>query len=243
MANNAPQSVQFVFQRPIRILYTDALMVAKPFKNDDGTQGMPRFNCQGLIPLDHPQINEFKALVMKVAREGLPVHVDAAGQWTHAGLKLPLKTGEQMIAEGVAKANAKGRAAPDREHYRGNMVLFMQKPEKAQDGRTLPPPRLVVMQGGAMREYVDANRLLAKDFFYNGVLAAVSVQLKAFTGFGGGVTCYIDRVMSLNVGDRINIGRSDEDVFGTADSFNEYIGHATSESVIPAQQAASASPW
>jgi hypothetical protein len=42
-------SVNFTFTKPIRLLYTDSLIQPKKFKNDDGTEGMPRFNIQGII--------------------------------------------------------------------------------------------------------------------------------------------------------------------------------------------------
>lgn len=227
------QAENFVFNKPIRLLYTNALIGPVAFRNDDGTQGSPRFNMQGLIPPDHPQLGAFQQLVLKVARNDLPAHVDAAGQWTHEGLKLPLKNGDRLIAESVAKARAKGKEPPDRSFYAGQMVLLAQKPEKSRAGAVLNPPGLVVLQNGKMVEYADAQRPLAKDFFYSGVMASVSVQLKGFTGFGGGVTCYLDRVLSLNTGDRIPVGRDDESTFGSADSYSEYVGHVSVESVIP----------
>lgn len=237
------QAENFVFTKPIVLLHTSSLIAPMAFRNEDGTTGLPRFNCQGLIPPDHPQLAEFQALVLKVAQAGLPAHLGDDGQWSAAGLKLPLKSGDRMIAESAAKARAKGKEPPDRSYYAGQFVLMAQKPEKSRAGALLTPPRLVVLQGRQHVEYADTQRTLAKSFFFNGVLAAVSVQLKEFSGFGGGVTCYLDRVLSLNVGDPIHIGRDDESVFGTADSYSEYVGHISAEMPSAGMAASAPSPW
>ena len=233
-------SVNFTFTKPIRLLYTDSLIQPKKFKNDDGTEGMPRFNIQGIISPDHPQLAEYGQAILNVARQALPAHVDSTGAWTHEGLKLPLKSGDQMIAEAAAKARARGREPGDKSFYAGQKVMFAQKSERSQAGALLVPPILVVLQGGQKVRYEDEQRSLAKSFFYNGVLAVVSVQLKAYTGFGGGVTCYLDRLMSLNMGDRINIGRTDDDVFGSSDDYSQYVGHVSAEAVLPPQ---AGQPW
>jgi len=233
MANTSFPSVSFTFTKPVRLLYTETLLQPKKFKNDDGTEGLPRYNLQGIIPPDHPQLGEFYGLVLQVAQQALPAHVDQTGQWSPQGLKLPIKSGDQMIAEHQAKARARGKQPADKAFYAGQWVVFAQKPEKSQAGNLLQPPVLVVLQNGQKVRYEDEQRSLAKPFFYNGVLASVSVQLKGFTGFGGGVTCYIDRVLSLNTGERINIGRSDDDVF--ADDYSQYVGHVSAESVVPLQ--------
>ena len=235
----AVQAVPYVFTKPVRLLYTDGLMQAKPFIGEDGTKGAPRYSCQCLIPEDHPQLEEFKSLVLRLAREGLPAHVDEEGKWTPVGLKLAIKSGASLIAKANAKATALGRTPPDRSFYAGQYVLSVNAYATDQNGVARTPPRLVVYQNGQQVPYVDEERPLAKRFFYNGVLASVAINVKAFTGGDGGVTAYINRVLSVNSGEPINVGRSDEDVFGSSDNFSEYVGHVTAES----PSAGMANPW
>ena len=221
------QAENFVLTKPGRLVYTHSLIAAVPFRNDDGTTGLPRYNCQVLIRKDNPQLGELQAVVTKVASAAFP------GRDVQT-LKLPLRDGDKLNTERAQRA----KAALD--FYSGHFVLFAQKPEKSRAGAMLNPPGLKVLQGGQHVDYSEpAQRMLAKPMFYNGVLASVSVQFKAFSGFGGGVTCYLDRVLSLNVGDLIPIGRDDDSIFGTPDSFSEYVGHATAES----PSAGMANPW
>jgi hypothetical protein len=178
---------------------------------------------------------------LKIAREGLPAHVGEDGQWTPLGLKLPIKSGASLIAKANAKAAALGRKPPERKFYEGHFVLSVNSYATNPDGVAQTPPRLVVMQNGAQVPYVDEERPLAKRFFYDGVMASIAVGFRAFTGGEGGVTAYVQRVMSLDAGERIAIGKSDEDVFGSADNYKEYVGHVTAET--PSAGMPSGNPW
>ena len=212
------QAENFLINPPGRLVYTDSLIAPKAFRSKDGAGGLPRYNCQVLIAETNPVIPQLQALILKIAAEKFaPRDVRT--------LKLPLKSGISLNGERVTQ----GKQPLD--FYPGNFVLFAQKPEKSRAGALLTPPGLKVLQGGKPVDYSN-RRDLAKSFFYNGVLAAVSVQFKDFSGFGGGITCYLDRVLSMNSGDLINVGRSDEDVFGSADSYAEYVGTISAESVL-----------
>lgn len=221
----------FVFTKPVRLLYTHSLITPVAFKSKGGAAGKPRYNVQALIPKDHPQLKALMDVILGLAAEKFP-----GADVTKLGL--PLKDGDKLFATAAALTPPK-----DKPYYRGHMVLMAQKPEKNLKDELLAPPRLVVAQGGAWNEYADAQRILAKPFFYNGVLASLSVQFKEYPGFGGGITCYLDRLGSLNVGEHIQVGRDDEDVLGSVDSFNEYVGHVTAESVVASQPGSAASPW
>ena len=217
----------FVFTKPVRLVYTNSLIAPIAFRDKSGVQGLPRYNTQALIPKDHPQLGDLEKLILGLAAEKFPGR-------DVKGLGLPLKDGDRLYAE----AKARGK---DRPFYPGHMVLFAQKPEKSRAGTVLAPPRLVVMQSGKWVEYSDEQRPLAKQFFYNGVLVSLAVQFKEYPGFGGGVTCYLDRLASLNTGEHIQVGRDDDDVFGSTDNYSEYVGHVTAEP--PSAGMPSGNPW
>lgn len=240
---------ELVLNPPGRLLYTDSLMQPKAFKDKSGAEGLPRYNVQVLLPGAHPLVNQLILDLLKTADEAFPARQIKAMATQQGpvpafmalsqpgGLGMPLKNGNQLLA--TAQANGK-----EREFYRDTWVLMAQKPEKNRKGDLLVPPVLSVMQNGKPVRYEDANRPLAKQFYYNGVYAAGSFQFKDYPGFGGGITCYLDRLCSLNAGPdetgramvgagKIVIGRDDEDVFGSADSYSEYMGHVSAESIVP----------
>lgn len=221
---------------PVRIIGTEGLMTPKAFKNADGTMGSPEFRLRCLVPQSHPQLAELNAIIIRLAQQAFPARVDQNGQWTHYGLNLPLKSGEQAIAEAAAKAQAANRKAPEMDYMQGQLLLSTHTGEKKRDGTMKDPPLLAVKQGGEFKRYEGQFRPAAREFFYNGVYASVEVSLKAYAGGSGGVTCYLNSVLSLGVGDRINMGRSLEDSFGSADSYDEFIGHVSAESVVPQYQ-------
>ena len=176
-------SNDFVFTKPVRLVYTNSLITPIAFRDKSGVQGLPRYNTQALIPKDHPQFGDLEKLILWLAAEKFPGR-------DVKGLGLPLKDGDRLYAE----AKARGK---DRPFYPGHMVLFAQKPEKSRAGNVLTPPHLAVRQPGKdpitgediikWVEYSDEQRPLAKQFFYNGVLVSLAVQFKEYTGFGGGV--------------------------------------------------------
>jgi hypothetical protein len=208
------QAPTLTIKVPVRLLFTNALIAPAPFRGKGGAAGAPRYNVQCLIEAAHPQLGEIQQLVMAVANEAFP-----GRQWpTTANNGLPLKNGATLNAERVAA----GRQPYD--CYNGHFVLFTQKPEKSQAGTILDPPILKVLMNGEYVEFADAQRPLAKEYFYNGVRAVGEFQLKAFAGFGGGVTCYLNRIYSLNVGEKIAVGKDDEERFGSIAEMAQYQG-------------------
>ncbi len=64
-------------------------------------------------------------------------------------------------------------------------------------------------------------------FFYSGVLAIGTFMFSAYEGFGGGVTAYLNEVLSLNSGDKIAGGPDAEEKYGDASRFDQYTGHVS----------------
>lgn len=139
-------------------------------------------------------------------------------------LHYPLESGDKIADEAAAKGK-------DREFLRG-LIAFKAKsnveiktgPKK---GTPLAPPRLVVLQDGKYVRYSDEyERKPASRFFYSGVLAIGTFGFKAYTGMGGGVAAYLNEILSLNTGDKINTGVDDEAKYGPP---TQYVGVVKSE--------------
>ncbi len=225
MATSYPR-VEFVLQPvPFRLLYAEDLVTAKPYRDPvTGVLGPPAFRAQAVIPKSHPQLDEMQRLILEV---GLPF----------PNGRLPLKDGDRLNAERTAA----GKKPFD--IYANAMVLYVKSNEKALDGRVLIPPRLSALQGGAIVDYMNETRPLAAPFFYSGVDACGAFKFQAYAGMGSGVTCYVDRMISFNKGERIQIGKSSDDVFGSVVSYSEHVGHVTAETPSAGMAQPPANPW
>jgi hypothetical protein len=73
----------------------------------------------------------------------------------------------------------------------------------------------------------DAPREIATPFFYSGVLAIGTFQIVGYEGMGGGVSAYLNEVLSLNSGERIAGGPDAEEKYGPATDFSKYTGHVS----------------
>lgn len=122
----------------------------------------------------------------------------------------PWETGDGFIERVKA---ARGEKAPDNEHMRGK-VLFKSHSIKF-------APNLSVLIGDQIRDFRDEARLTVRDKFYPGclVLAEFNLQPHKVGTNTPGVTAYLNRVCSLNKGERRGGGRSGQETFGA------YLGH------------------
>ena len=205
------------------ILVFGDLMKAKAFKDQ-----APRYKANFLYPLGHPDIETIKEIVLGLCRAAYPGREVAS-------LGLPFKSGERINADRAAKGK---KPYP---FYDGHYVLSTQKPEKTRAGAILAPPRLVVLQNKEYVPYLDENRPAAARFFYNGVKVVPRLQFSTYEGFNGGITVYLQTVMSLGVGDHIQIGPDDDETFGGAERYDSYTGGASNEN--PLAPAGGANPW
>lgn len=220
---NVTHSEDFTGSAPAILVFGD-LMKPKAFQNR-----APRYKANLLYPLGHPDIGPLKEIILRLCGAAFPGRDPLS-------LSLPFKAGERLNAERVAKDKK------PYSFYEGHFVLATQKPEKTQAGALLAPPRLVVMQNGEMVSYVDDDRPAAARFFYSGVKVVPIIQFVTFDGFGGGVTVYLQRLLSLGVGERIQTGPDDDAAFGGAERYESYMGAVSAED--PTTHAPSAaSPW
>lgn len=194
---------------------------------------LPRYKATFLFRADHPELPALKAAVMQAAAEAFPgVPADR--------LELPLKNGDKRYDEWLAEGK-------DRPFVKGHFLLDTHANEKDKDGKLRFPPNLYLRTNDPMTgepaytEFSGEGRAGAEKVMYGGVLACF---IGAFGKWEKGVTCYLNDVVSLNTDGplgRIATKASAESKFGSADSYNEYVGHVTSQSVMPQQ--AGAEPW
>lgn len=133
------------------------------------------------------------------------------------------------VLDGHKVADVAKAANKDREWARGKILFKAKSNVKKLDGGLLIPPALVVILNGKFVKYdtADAPRTLASKFFYSGVSAIGTFHIAGYPGMGGGVTAYLNEVLSLNTGERIAGGMEPEEKYGSADNFSRYTGHVS----------------
>ena len=146
---------------------------------------------------------------------------------TYEGKKMPIRLGD-------TDADAAKRMTPprDKEFLRGKVILQAHSKVKKMDGTLANPPRLIVynkVTGKYERFSEPHERAQAQPKFYSGVYATGSFAFATYSGFGGGVTAYLNELVSFNVGDKIITGVDDNERLGDA---SKYVGHVGVSSPI-----------
>lgn len=208
------------------VLVFPALMTPEAFQGKGDTL---RYKGNFLYPEDHPDVPVIQAAILSVASAAFPGRDPST-------LKLPFARGSVLNA----RREQKGRKPYD--FYNDRWVLAAQKPQKDSKGNLLPIPRLVVLQNGKFVPYVDGDRPAASAFFYSGVKAVPVIQFANYSAIEDGISGYLNRVLSLNTGERIMTGPDDNETFGGAERFSQYMGTVTSHDPT-AGMAAAPQPW
>jgi hypothetical protein len=223
---------QFQMTKPAPIVWAHVVTPRPARKMKNGETADPAYEATFLFPADHPDLATIKSLLSKVVMGFEPFAEKiaankAAGRHAMDAIKLPLENGNKIADKGAATGK-------DREFARGMALLKAKSnveiktgPKK---GQLLPPPRLVVLQNNQYVRYSEEHeRGLARKFFYSGVLAIGTFGFSPYAGMGGGVAVYLNEILSLNAGEKINTGVDDEVKYGSADQFKGYVGRVSSE--------------
>lgn len=171
-----------------------------------------------LLPAGHPDFDPINAICGELA-------MVAFG--TYDGKKSP-------VVDGTAEADAARRMTPakDKEFLRGKVKLTTHSKVTKMDGTAANPPRLLVYNkaSGKYDRFSEAHeRPQVKGMFYSGVNCIAQLAFASYPGQGGGVTCYLNEIVSFNVGDKIITGVDDNDRLGDA---AKYVGHVGTSSPI-----------
>lgn len=205
------EKYQMVMPAPI---VWESLITPKPAHTVAGIVYKAQYEVTFLFEPDHPDLKAIKVILGQLAMAQFG-RVD--------NLKYPLK-------DGTKEADKAAAASKDREFFRGKVMFQPHVPVTRADGVTLlAPPRLVVLKDKKyLRFEDDAARPAAKKLFYPGCNCVGEFGFMAYTGMGGGVTAYVNEVLSLNSGERIAGGMDDEAKYGAADKWSQYVGTVSS---------------
>lgn len=202
----AASSEKFAMTVPGRLVYCHTLIAPESFRG-----GMSRYNTTVLLPRDHPDLAALRRALATVVAAAFPGRDPKM-------VAIPLKDGNVL----AAKALEEGR---DHSFFKGCMVLSCHSNETKSDGTPMNPPGLVALVGGKMTAF-DTDRRAAGTYFYSGVNGIVHGMFGSYEGMGGGVSAYLTRVLSLNTGERIQVGASHEEAFGPASRYADFVGQA-----------------
>ncbi len=164
-----------------------------------------------LLTPDHPDFGPINEICGELAM---------AEFGTMVGKKFP-------ITNGTADADAARAMTPpkDKEFLRGKILLAAHSKVKKMDGTLANPPRLLVYNkaSGKYDRFSEPHeRAQVKGMFYSGVHCIAQLAFATYTGFGGGVTAYLNEIVSFNVGEKIITGVDDNERLGDA---SKYVGH------------------
>lgn len=220
----------FVFPGPdpFRILYAESLV--KPSSYTDPQTGLvspPAYNAQFLIPKSHPLLPALNSALAQTAK---------AAFGTCEGVLFPLLDGDE---ENKRKVAAGGKAF---DAYVGVYVLKVKSKLESAAGKSLIPPALAAYfpdQTPSMVDYVGPARGLAEQFFYSGVNALGKIAIGPTTikdprrGDAHYISAYVNGVMSLNTGERINLGHSAAATYVGMQDVKAHVGVISGQRVLP----------
>ena len=156
-----------------------------------------------LLPADSTDLAHIKKLCVAMFKQRYPdADLSDPRSWGR-----PWEGGDAYIAR---MKRDKGEKAPDNGFMEGKVLLKSHS--------MLYPPNLSVnMPNRGIVDFRDEGRLTVKDKFYPGCLVYAEYNFQAYKGVGqnpNGVTAYLNKVCSLNKGERRGGGRSGAEVFG-----------------------------
>lgn len=191
---------------PAILLFAHALLEPKPFMKNGKAQGDPKFSTSMVFAADHPDVKGMKELVAKLARNRWP-------DKPFSELAFPFSSGDKL----ADKRKLKGK--DDGENLRGQLVLKSSSKYE---------PRLSYIENGRIIDLETATaKQMAKNKFYSGVEALAQLNFVPYDAIGenakGGVTAYLNMVLSTGKGKRLSGGASASEVF------KGYVGGVSAE--------------
>jgi hypothetical protein len=196
----------FVNEKPSPILWCDLFekRAYTPKPGSPGKPGEPKFSAQIILDVGSPDHNALKALFIECARND--------PQFAATDLKTlgkPWDLGDNINAEAAAKGK------PVYDFLKGKVLLI---------ARTQKELALAYQEGGKLVEVKNDLQLAEfKKRYFSGVLAHISVNLKTYAGFGGGITAYLQQVFIAGGGVKLSGGPA------PSETFSKYVGRVTNE--------------
>lgn len=181
------------------------LLEPKAFKKNGKETGEAKYSANFNFPIDSEDLKAMKALAAKLARAKWP-------DKPFAELVFPFTSGDKSADERKAKGKDDG------EYMRGKVIM---------SARSKHEPRLSYIEGGRIIDLeTDTTKHAAKGKFYPGVEVLAQFNFVAYDGVGqnkGGVTAYLNMVLSTGKGARISGGQT------ASEAFKGYVGTVSAE--------------
>lgn len=185
----------FNLTSPAVLLFPN-LLEPKPFMKNGKAQGEPKYSASLIFEAENPDLKAMKEKVTSLARMRWP-------DKPFSELAFPFSNGDKNADKRVAKGKQDG------EHLRGKVL--MKSSSKYE-------PRLSVLVDGKLVD-LDTDMLKAahKGKFYNGVEVLAQINFVPYDPIGenakGGVTAYLNMVVSTGKGKRLSGGATASEVF------------------------------
>lgn len=196
----------FVNEKPSPILWCDLFekRAYTPKPGSPGKPGEPKLSAQIILDFGSPDHTALKAVFIECARSD--------PQFASADLKTlgkPWDLGDNINA----KALAEGKSSYD--FLKGKVLLV---------ARTQKELAFAYQDNGELVEVKNGLQLTEfKKRYFSGVHAHISVNLKTYAGFGGGVTAYLQQVFIAGGGVKLSGGPA------PSETFSRYVGRVTNE--------------
>jgi len=196
-----------IFNLTVPVVMTfPQLFDAKAFTKNGKAQGEPKYSANFEFPIASEDLKAIKALMGKMARSKWP-------DKPLTELCFPLANGDKL-----ADAR-KEKGKDDGEHMRGKVVI---------SARSKYEPRLAYLDGGKIVDLDNVTaKAAAKNKFYPGVEVLAQFNLVPYDAVGqnsrGGVTAYLNMVLSTGKGARLSGGQT------ASEAFKGYVGSVSAE--------------
>ena len=203
MAENKPQ-FSYSLDNAVPAIYTNNLITARAFQRDGKANGEPKFGATFCFPEGHADMSPLKQKALAAARAKWPGIETKNVKWPW----LPGST----IAD---RAKIKGK---DREVLRPFACVL--------NARSVFEVALSILDNGNIIDLATAEaKNAARDkYFYDGVLLGAVFNFVPYEQNDTlGITCYLNRVLSLGEGERIKVSSA----ASGAEVFAKYSGRAS----------------
>lgn len=177
--------------------FKDQLFVPKSYIGKNGKpQGEPKYNGEFIFSAGHPDLPAMKELVAGLARARWP-------DKPFTELSFPFQSGDKINAKREAKEK-KGD-----EYLRGTVVMNI---------KSKFVPKYAYLENGKFIDLETETAIqTAKSKFYSGVEVLAQFNFVPYDPIGenakGGVTAYLNMVVSTNKGKKLAPGKSSSEVF------------------------------
>lgn len=206
-------------EQPKILLYPHVIEPYAKRDADGQPTGKNAYSADFIMDPSDPDLEPLRKLTCSLINGAFPDKVATAktiaaakGKLTYASLLDALKTvgvGHPFV-DGTARADAGAAKEKDYEVQRGKVIFKTQKPEMKKDGVTrLQPPRLGALENGRIVQYdTEVKRAANAHKFFQGAEAYFETTLAVYTGFGGGVTAYLNDIVVNGAGTAFGSGPS-----------------------------------